>query len=169
MNNSPNIDDLIEGVILAIGDEILPNLAASPKAQATAAMAQAVLQSVRQMLEVAETNLTLDHNEMTAAFRQMNEDLADATGDAADRVRERCAQFDALPDLPEPPDWEAIRATHLELGRALEASMSDLDELIRAGEPGADAALTSLRTHLSERYKRDVAATVAGEGMIGRG
>ncbi|GEM_PF-542072 len=169
MNSSPSIDNLIEGVIHAIGDELLPNLGDSPKAQATAAMAQSVLQGVRQMLEVADQNIALDHNEMVAAFRQMADDLGEAEGDAADRVRERCAQYGAVAEVPAPPDREAIMATHLELGHALEATLPDLDELIRAGEERGQTALDTLRAHLAQRYQRDAAAIIVGEGMIGRG
>ncbi|MDG2111399.1 MAG: hypothetical protein P8N02_02160, partial [Actinomycetota bacterium] len=168
MNTLPSIDDLIQGVVDAIGDELLPNLG-NPKAQATAVMAQSILAGVQQMLQVADANRVTDHNDMTRTLRALADDLGPVSGPIADRIRERAATLGQTPDLPSPPDREAQTAAHLELSRALEATIGDLDELQRAGESAADTALATLRAHLAPRYQRDAAAILVGEGMIGRG
>ncbi len=51
MNTSPGIDGLLEGVIVGIQNELMPFLS-NEKAQATAAMMQAILQGVRQTIPV---------------------------------------------------------------------------------------------------------------------
>jgi len=48
MNTVPSVDDLLEGFIIAINNEIMPFLN-NPKAVATAAMMQSLLQEVRQV------------------------------------------------------------------------------------------------------------------------
>ena len=60
-------------------------------------------------------------------------------------------------------------AAHLELGRAIEASFLDLDELQRAGVASADDALDVVRAHLGQRYVRDAETVVVGDGFVGRG
>lgn len=168
MNSVPSIDDLIVGVIDAIGDELLPSLG-NAKAQATAVMAQSLLAGVRQMLTVSDANLVTDHNDMTATLRDIATDLGQTAGPVADRIRQRAATLGQTPDLPAPPDREAQTAAHRELSRALEATLLDLDELQRAGESTAETALATLRASLAPRYQRDVKAITVGEGMIGRG
>ena len=168
MITSPSIDDMIEGVIIAIGNEMLPYLD-NERAQATAVMAQSVLQGVRQLLEVQDEHLALDHNEMTAALRGAAEALGDVEGSVADRVRGRAATLGAAPDVGPPPDREAIIEQHRALGSAMEACLIDLDELQREGVKSADAAVDALRTAMAARYQRYVPAVMVGEGMIGRG
>ena len=51
MYSSPDVDQYLEGLILAIDDEILPQLSTA-KAQTTAVMMQAVLQQLRQTVPV---------------------------------------------------------------------------------------------------------------------
>lgn len=168
MNTTPSIDDLVAAVIQSIGDDLLPHLG-NAKAQATAIMAQSVLQGVRQLLEVYDENIALDHNEMTAGLRNAAAALDGVEGEAADRIRDRAATLGSQPDLPPPPDRSAIASGHCELGRAMEASLIDVDELQRAGVGAADGALNALREAMTARYLRDVAAITVGEGFIGRG
>ncbi len=168
MNTAPSIDDLLEGVIIAITDEIVPHLG-NPKAMAAAAMMQAVLQSVRQTLPVYDNYLADEHNGMTRVLRDTAMTLGDASGDEADRIRERAATLGQLPDLPPPGDRQAIADAHRQLGFALVATMRDLDVLQRAGDTRADEALDVLRSHLGPRYLRDAATVLVGEGMVGRG
>ena len=168
MNTSPSLDQLLEGAIIAIDDEILPALG-NAKAQATAVMLQSLLQGIRQTLPVMDRHLVDEHNGMTRALRDAAAALGDAVGPAADRIRERGGTIGRWDDLPAPLDREAVMGAHRALGRALEATMLDLDELQRAGAVGADEALQIVRGHLGPRFVRDVETFTVGEGFIGRG
>jgi hypothetical protein len=46
-------------------------------------------------------------------------------------------------------------------------TLSDLDELLRAGDPQAGAALGRVRQHLSSRATRDIQSTIPSS-MAGR-
>ncbi len=170
MFTSPDPDVILEGLIHALQDEILPAVA-TPKAAATAVMMQAVLQQLRQTLPGYLGLLVEEHNEMTRVLRATAAALDGVDGAAADRVRTRAAA-EQVPDLPAPVSEADAMAAHRRLGAALEAMLLDLDELQRAGGPGAaaaDAALLVLRTHWGPRYRRDVARATVGAGFIGRG
>ncbi|MGA9277257.1 hypothetical protein [Ilumatobacter sp.] len=167
MNTSPSIDQILEGVLLAIEDEILPALN-NPKAFATAQMMQSLLQGVRQTLPVMDAQLVDEHNDMIRTLVDTAAALGDATGDAADRVRGRASAFGAWDPLPAPVDRDAVIAAHTELGRAIETTFLDLDELQRAGISSADDAVQVVRAHLGPRYVRDVQTICVGEGFIGR-
>jgi hypothetical protein len=168
MITTPNIEQLIEGVIVAIGNDILPNLD-NDKAVATAAMAQSVLAGVCQMLPQYDRNIVQEHNEMAGVLRDAAAALGDASGDAADRVRERGAGPGSSADLPDMPDVDANRAAHRALSTAIADSLADLDELIRADVAGADDALQIVRGHLGPRCVRFATAISVEGGMIGRG
>jgi hypothetical protein len=167
----PSIDDMIEGVMLAIQDELVPYLS-NEKAVAAAAMMTSVLQGVRQLLPVRLAAQIEEHNDMTRTLREVARLLDGVTGPEADRIRERVAAHGHLPDLPPPPDTDAVERAHHHLSRALEASIADLDVIQRAGGPDgavADAALATIRAHLAPRYLRTMAAMHVGEGFVGRG
>jgi hypothetical protein len=168
MNTSPSIDDILAGVIMAIDDDILPALG-NAKAQATAVMMQSLLQGLRQLIPVHDERLVDEHNAMTRVLCEMAEVLGGVDGPAADRVRKRADTLGRRDDLPSPLDRESATSAHHELGCALETSLVDLDELQRAGESSADAALQVLRAHLGARYLRDVETFTVGEGFVGRG
>lgn len=173
MNTSPSIDDLIESVIQAIDDEIVPALG-NPKAFATAAMMQSLLQTVRQVLPVYDHYLVDEHNAMTGVLARVGDAIAGEGGSdevdaAVGRMTERAHTLGQRPDLPPPPDRAELMAAHRELTEALAATVADLDVLQRAGSTAADDALTTLRAHMGPRYLRDTATVVVGEGMIGRG
>lgn len=167
-STAPTADDILEGVILAIETDIVPALA-NPKAHATAAMIQALLQSLRQQLPVVDGYMVEEHNDMLRVLRETAAALGDISSPAADRIRDRADTLGAGPDRPPLPDLDELRAAHRELGQALEADMLDLDELQRAGETRADEALQVIRAHLAPRYLRDVATVAVGAGMLGRG
>jgi hypothetical protein len=168
MNSSPSVDQILEGVILAIDDEILPALG-NPKACATAQMMQSLIQAVRQMLPVLDEQLVDEHNDMIRTLRDTAAALGDATGDAADRIRGRADTFGTWAELPAPMDRGAALAAHDELGRAIETTFYDLDELQRAGVATADEAVQVVRAHLGPRFVRDAETLVVGEGFVGRG
>ncbi len=152
---------------MAIDDEILPALT-NPKAQATAVMMQSLLQGLRQSLPVHAQYVAEEHNAMTKVLRDVANVLAGLDGPAVQRVRERAASLGQLADVPI-PDPAITLAAHLELGRALEATMLDLDELQRAGIAAGDEALDVVRAHMGPRYVRDVQTVTVGSGFIGRG
>ncbi|MFT4655845.1 MAG: hypothetical protein ACJAR2_001432 [Ilumatobacter sp.] len=168
MNSSPSIDQMLAGVILSIDDEILPALS-NPKAQATAQMMQSLIQAVRQMLPVFEERIVNEHNDRIRMFRDTAAAIGEATGPAADRVRERAATLGTWAELHAPNDANAIIAAHTELGRAIEATFLDLDELQRAGVTSADEAVQVVRAHLGPIYLGDAQTMTVGEGMLGRG
>jgi hypothetical protein len=168
MNTSPTIDDLLLGLIIAISDEIVPNLA-NTKAYATASMMQSVLQEIRQLLPVYNSYLIDEHNAMTRVLRDSAAALDGVATPEADRVRERATTFGQWPDFEPGPDAEQVAAAHRALGEALVATLTDLDVLQRGGNTSADAALDVLRGHYGPRYLRDAATITVGAGMVGRG
>lgn len=171
MNSTPGLDGMIEGVIVGLANEVMPYVS-NERAVATVAMMQSLLQAVRQILPVYDSCLIDEHNGMTAALRQVAQELALVTGPEADRMRERAATLGQLPDLPAPVDREALTSAHTELGRALESSIADLDVIQRAGDDAAtaaDAALNAIRAHLAPRYLRDFQLMSVGAGFLGRG
>ena len=133
---------------------------------------QSLLQGVRQMIPVYETYLIEEHNDMTATLRRASDLLADVPGAEADRIRKRAATMGQYADIPLPPDRSVVERVHTELGRALEASMGDLDVIQRSGGShmiAADEALNAIRAHLGPRYLRDFQTLTVGGGMLGRG
>jgi len=167
MITSPSIDQILEGVLIALDEEIVPAVG-SPKALATIQMIQSMLQGVRQTLPVMDAQLVDEHNDMIRTLRDTATALGDATGAAADRVRERAVTLGARDGVPQPPDRDALIAAHLELGEALEATFLDLDELQRAGVGSADEAVQVVRGHFAPRFIRDVETFCVGDGFVGR-
>ncbi|MEM7286045.1 MAG: hypothetical protein AAF480_06815 [Actinomycetota bacterium] len=168
MNTSPSIDDLLAGVIQALGDQVLPALT-DAKAQATAAMSQSLLQTVRQLLPVYDRCLVEEHNDMIQVLQDASAALAGIDAEAAQRIAATAASEGARDEIPTPPDRDAVIAGHRALTTALGDVVRDLDELQRAGIDQADDALDIVRTHLGPRYLRDAATVTVGGGMIGRG
>jgi hypothetical protein len=170
MNTSPGIDGLLEGVVLGIGNELMPYLS-NEKAQAAAAMMQSILQAVRQTLPIFDAALIDEHNAMTVTLRTAAECLSAVTGAEADALRNRAATLGQRADYPAPPNRDDVIRAHTELGRALEASITDLDVLQREGgapAAAADEALAVIRGHLAPRYFRDFQAITVGAGFLGR-
>lgn len=168
MNTSPSIDDLLAGVIQALGDEVLPALT-DAKAQATAAMSQSLLQTVRQLLPVYDRCLVEEHNDMIQVLRDTAGALDGVDADAARRISDLAGTEGARESIPAPPDRDTVIAGHRALTTALGTVIRDLDELQRAGVDQADEALNVVRTHLGPRYLRDAATVTVQGGMIGRG
>lgn len=168
MNTVPTVDDLLEGFIIALNNEIMPFLN-NPKAVATAAMMQSLLQEVRQVLPVFDRTIAEEHNQMTQTLRDVAALLHGVTGEEADRVRGRASSLGSLTDVPVPADQGPIREAHRALGFALQDTIKDLDVLQRAGETRADEALIRVRTFLMPTIVNHVAAISVGGGMVGRG
>jgi hypothetical protein len=168
MNTSPTVDELLEGFIVALGNEIMP-FVSSPKAQATILMMQSLMQQVRQVLPVYDVYIAEEHNAMTKTLRDISTILSGVSGPEADRIRERATRLGALADVAIPEDQSPVRTAHRDLGYALQDTMIDLDTLQRAGHSQADEGLNILRAHLMPRIMRDVATVTVGAGMVGRG
>ena len=168
MNTVPSVDDLLEGFIIAINNEIMPFLN-NPKAVATAAMMQSLLQEVRQVLPVFDKTIAEEHNQMTLTLREVAAKLEGISGAEADRIRDRATTLGALSDVAIPTDQAPVREAHQKLGYALQDTISDLDVLQRAGETKADEALLRLREFLMPTIVNHVAVTSVGGGMVGRG
>ena len=168
MNTVPTVDDLLEGFIIALNNEIMPFLN-NPKAVATAAMMQSLLQEIRQVLPVFDRTIAEEHNQMTQTLRDVAALLHGVSGDEADRIRTRASTLGSLTDVPVPVNQAPVRAAHQKLGYALQDTISDLDVLQRAGETKADEALTRLRMFLMPTIINHVTAISVGGGMVGRG
>ena len=168
MNTVPSVDDLLEGFIIALNNEIMPFLN-NPKAVATAAMMQSLLQEVRQVLPIFDVAIAEEHNQMTQTLRDVAAVLGDASGPEADRVRERASTVGAQSDVAIPQDQAPVRTAHAALGYALQDTIADLDVLQRAGNANADAALNRLRSFLMPTIVNHVSAISVGGGMVGRG
>ncbi len=168
MNTSPSIDQMLEGVLISISTDILPNVV-NPKAAATAQMMQSVIQGIRQLLPVYDQYLAEEHNQMLGVLREVAGTIVGSSGPAADRIRERAAALANSAELPMPLDRDAVMAAHRRLGVALQESMIDLDELQRAGDTDADAGLEAIRGHLGPRIARDTQTFLVGDALLGRG
>jgi hypothetical protein len=76
MITSPTIDQILEGVIISLADDIMPSIE-NPKAAANCLMVQSLLQGVRQLLTVIDDQLVDEHNDMIAVLRRSAEALTD--------------------------------------------------------------------------------------------
>ncbi|MFM8600908.1 MAG: hypothetical protein ACKORY_08205 [Actinomycetota bacterium] len=168
MNTTPTVDDILEGLIVALQNEIIPHLG-NAKSMATAMMMQSLIQQVRQVLPMMDAAVAHEHNEMTRTLRDVAAVLGDVAGPEADRIRDRAATLGALADVPVPVDQAPVRAAHARLGYGLQDTIADLDVLQRAGHASADAALQRLREYLMPTILQNIAAISVGGGMVGRG
>jgi hypothetical protein len=167
MNTSPSIDKLLEGVLISISTDIIPNLV-NPKAHASAQMMQSIIQGVRQLLPVYDQYLAEEHNAMMELLRNVAAQLDATPGDVADRIRERAATLGAGDELPIPLDRDTVMAAHRALGDAMQQTMVDLDQLQRDGNTDADAGLELIRGHMGPRIMRDVQTFLVGDALVGR-
>lgn len=168
MMTNPTLDDLLEGLIVSLQNEIMPHVS-SPKAHVMCQMVQSLIQEVRQSLPVYDTYIAQEHNEMTQVLRDVAAALGDSTGPEAGRIRTLATTLGALANVPMPANQEPIRAAHRELSFALQDCITDLDVLQRAGNTRADTALQSIRAHILPRIVRDVETLTIAGGMAGRG
>lgn len=168
MNTSPSIDQMLEGVLISISTDIVPNLV-NPKAHASAQMMQSVIQGIRQLLPVYDQYLAEEHNQMLEVLREVAGAIAASSGPAADRIRERAGTLGAREEIPIPIERDVLMAAHREVGFALQESMIDLDELQRGGDTDADDGLELIRGHFGPRIMRDVQTFLVGDALVGRG
>jgi len=159
---------MLEGVLISISTDILPNVV-NPKAAASAQMMQSIIQGIRQLLPVYDQYLAEEHNQMMGVLRDVAGAIGDSSGAAVDRIRERAATLGEGDEIPIPLEREVVMAAHRQLGLALQDSMIDLDELQRAGDSDADAGLQMVREHMGPRIMRDVQTFLVGDALLGRG
>lgn len=167
MLTHPSSDELLEGCIISIQNDILPNLA-NQHAQVSAVMMQALLQCVRQRLPVEQQVMAAEHNQMIALFRDLGT-LANAESEAGKRLRDRAQSCGASENLPVPPAFDEVVSRYRELSQAVVDTLDDLDALISEGDTSAQEALLKVRTYLGQRTATDFATLVVGAGMAGRG
>ena len=86
MMTSPTVDDLLEGFIVALQNEIMPHVG-SPKAYTMCQMLQSLIQEVRQVVPVYDTYVAEEHNGMTRVLRETAAVLGSVNGPEADRIR----------------------------------------------------------------------------------
>lgn len=168
MYTTPSVQDMIEGIIVSLNNDILPELR-SQKAQTCAVMMQTLLQCIGQLAPVQQQLMAAEHNAMTATLRDVAAIVGESSGAAADRLRQRAATLGARPDTAPIPSYDAIATDHRELSQGLVETLEDLDELIRCGNGVAEAALLRLREHLGPRTAQEYGTFIVGQGMAGRG
>jgi soluble cytochrome b562 len=168
MYTLPSAEDLIEGVMISLQRDVMPELQ-SQKAQVAVLMMQALLQSARQAIPVQQQIMAAEHNEMTAALRDIAAIIADSAGPEATRIRDRAKTLGQRDDLPAIPAYEELATAYRQLSQSLVDTLDDLDILVREGNTAAEAALTRLRQHLGPRTAREFGTYVVGAGMAGRG
>ena len=88
---NPTLDDLLEGLIVSLENEIMPHVS-SPKAHVMCQMVQSLIQEVRQALPVYDTYVAEEHNQMTQVLR----DVAAALGDTTGPEPYSCPRYNAL-------------------------------------------------------------------------
>lgn len=167
MLTHPSSDELLEGCIISLQNDILPHLA-NEHAQVSAVMMQALLQCVRQRIPVEQQIMAAEHNQLTALFRDI-EPLANAESEAGKRLRDRARSCGSRNDLPTPPAFDDVVTGYRDLSQAVVDTLDDLDALIAAGDAAASDALLKLRTYLGQRTATDFSTLVVGAGMAGRG
>lgn len=168
MFTSPSVAEIIDGVIVALNKDVMPQLQ-SQKAVVSLVMAQALLEQVKQRVPLEQQIMAAEHNQMTALYRQMAQTLSGAQGTAAERIRARAAELGAREDLPALPAFDDLARAYRELSAGLVATLEDLDALIQAGEPGGEEALTQMRGYIGPRTIADFTTYIVGAGMAGRG
>ena len=167
MLTHPSSDELLEGCIISLQNDILPHLA-NEHAQVCAVMMQALLQCARQRIPVEQQIMAAEHNQLIALFRDLAP-LANAESPAGKRLRERAQSCGARDELPTPPAFDDVVVSYRDLSQAVVETLDDLDALIAEGDPAASDALLKVRTYLGQRTATDFGTLVVGAGMAGRG
>ncbi len=168
MYTNPTPSDILEGVIVALQNDVLPNVNTQKAAVATV-MIQALVQQARQMIPAYLQTLALEHADMTGVLEDMAAALEGIDSPEADRVRARALEAANGPAFPIIPALTEVAAAHRALTAAMTENIRDLDAIITAGNPAGEAALTRMRVHLGPRLMNDFATMVVSAGAVGRG
>jgi hypothetical protein len=169
MWTAPDTQELIEGILLSLKNDVLPDLR-SDRAITAITMIQVLLQCIAQKTPVEQQLMAAECNAMTEVLRDIGSIAGGAGGAAAQRLQERATTLGGRDDMPAIPSYADIKASHLGLSKALTATLEDIDEMLRSGpNPAAETALTRLRAHLGPRTVQEFGTYVVGAGMVGRG
>lgn len=168
MFTNPTPDTLLEGCLVALQLDILPNLS-DEKAQVTAVMMQAVIQQVRQLIPAYLGNMAAEHNDMLRTLGDIGTIVGESPGDAAGRIRDRGTAATQSETFPPVPALQAVIEGHRALAQQLVDTVRDLDELATSGNAAGEAGLLRLRQHLGPSLMGDFMTNVVGAGMAGRG
>jgi hypothetical protein len=150
MYTKPSILHLLQTVQSALEQDIAKELSSS-QAKTALAMVQALLQWVVQRVQNDTPALTAEHNEMITLHHMLAAQIAGCSGEAAARIEQRGATLGKREPIPAPYPFERLADAHHELSEGLISTLSDLDELLRAGESRAQSALETLRRHMVRR------------------
>jgi len=105
MYTTPSIQDMVEGIVVSLNADILPELQ-SQKAQTCAIMMQTLLQCIAQLAPVQQQLMAAEHNEMTATLRDVAAIVGESGGPEAERIRERAQTLGARPDTAPIPCFD---------------------------------------------------------------
>lgn len=164
----PSVEDFLDAVNVTLTNEIAPELQ-SEKAQVSLAMIQSILQCAKQIAHAEQQIMAVEHNEMTAMFRDVGAIIGESAGPEADRLRKRAQDLGGRSELQPIPSWQELSGAYNELSAALVETISDLDTLIRSGNSAGQEALLRVREHLGPRTAREFATYTVSAGMVGRG
>ena len=165
MYTRPSIIDMIEAVMISLNRDLASELHSS-HAKTSLVMNQTLLQCVIQRLQGEQQALVADHNEMTALYRGLAELLSPSHGPAAERIRERGNRLGGRGDLSLVSPQQELQSAHSFLSEELISTLDDLDELIRAGDNQAGAALVILRQQIGIRAFRDFQTLMVNPGSL---
>ena len=168
MYTTPSIADMVEGIIVSLNADILPELQ-SQKAQTCAIMMQTLLQCIAQLAPVQQQLMAAEHNEMTAALRDVAAIVGESSGAEAERIRQRAQTLGARPDTAPIPSYDEIATDHRELSQGLIETLDDLDGLIRGGNSTGEAALTRFASTSARAPSRSTGRSSWGRGWPGGG
>ena len=165
MYTRPSIVDTIRAVMMSLNKDIGPEVT-SNRGKVALLMAQSMLQNTIQRVEAEHPILIAEHNEMVALYAALATELGGCTGEAALRIQKRGATFGQRPALPAPVPAGELAGAHQQLSQELIATLTDLDELICAGETRAQEALDRVRQHLFVRTARDFQVHLVSPGSL---
>lgn len=165
MYTRPSIADTIRAVMLSLTHDIGPEVS-SHRGKVALLMAQSLLQTAIQRVEAEHPILIAEHNEMVALYAALAKELGGCTGEAALRIQKRGETFGRRPALPAPVPAGELAGAHQALSLELIATLTDLDELLCAGEAHAQTGLERVRQHLSVRTARDYQVHLVSPGSL---
>lgn len=168
MYTKPSIECVIQTVMATLDRDIAPELQSS-RARVSLAMTQTLLQWAIQRMESEHQALITEHNEMTALYRRLAEQLRASPGAVAERIRERGASLGGYPDIPALYPVEELSNAHHRLSEGLIETLGEIDELLQDGDTNAEEALHLLRGHLAVRSAREFQILAVNPGsLVGR-
>lgn len=168
MYTRPRAADMIDGVLSTLLRDVMPELT-SQKAVVAVIMAQALLENVKQRIPVEQQLMAAEHNQMIELYGRMASTIGAASGQEAERIRERGRTLGTREPVATIPAYTDLQDSYRELSAGLVETLRDLDPLIVAGNADAEAALQDMRGYLGPRTIAEFTTYFVGAGMAGRG